>query len=272
MNGAPKKPARFPLPLSRLGGAARPPARTLLRPQRPVQLAAADAAQERTPSGLGLDSAAVRAHMVERLRAEGIAHAGVLAAFGAVPRHAYVDSALANQAYEDTALPIGHGQTISKPSVVARMLVLLFEGAHARAHGHLGHVLEIGTGCGYQAALLAQLARRVTSIERVGALAAAARERLHAQGLHGVRVLHGDGRLGHAANAPYHTLIAAAGGGELPPAWLDQLAVGGRLVAPIAEGRSGAQRLVVLDRVSAAAVERRELEGVHFVPLEFGVL
>jgi protein-L-isoaspartate(D-aspartate) O-methyltransferase len=271
MNGAPKKPARFPLPLSGLGGAARP-ARTLLRPQRPVQLAADDAARERTPSGLGLDSAAVRSRMVERLRADGITHAGVLGAFGAVPRHAYVDSALANQAYEDTALPIGHGQTISKPSVVARMLVLLFEGTYARAHGHLGQVLEIGTGCGYQAALLAALARRVTSVERVGALAAAARERLQAQGRRGVRVVHGDGRLGHAADAPYHALIAAAGGNELPPAWLDQLAVGGRLIAPVTEGPAGAQRLVVVDRVSADTLERRELEGVHFVPLKSGVL
>jgi protein-L-isoaspartate(D-aspartate) O-methyltransferase len=272
--GRPARGARFPLPLSRLGGAARPAPRELLRPQRLVRQAAEDAARTRTPSGLGLDSATVRARMVERLEAEGITQPQVLAAFAAVPRHGFVDSALANQAYEDTALPIGHGQTISKPSVVARMLQLLFEGAFARAHGHLGHVLEVGTGCGYQAALLAALARRVTSIERLRPLADKARDNLAGNGVRITRLVHGDGRAGHAPNAPYHSIVAAAGGDELPAAWTVQLALHGRLVAPLVDARAGVQRLVVIDRVreGPAGLLRRELDVVHFVPLKSGSL
>ena len=176
----PARPGRFPLALDRLAGAGRPAATELLRPQRPLQHAAQHAAAQGqgAPQGLGLDSAAVRARMVARLRAEGIGCAPVLQAFALVERHRFVDSALANQAYEDTSLPIGLSQTISKPSVVARMLALLFEGESARAAGHLGRVLEIGTGCGYQAALLARLARSVLSIERLKPLHDKARQNL----------------------------------------------------------------------------------------------
>ncbi len=184
-------------------------------------------------------------------------------------RGIFVDSALATQAYEDTSLPIGHGQTISKPSVVARMLALLFEGETARATGSLGRVLEIGTGCGYQAALLARLGRGVVSIERLRPLHEKARQHLREVHAAPVRLLHGDGRLGHAPAAPYDSIVAAAGGDDLPEAWLDQLAPGGRLVAPVHDGGGGGQVLVVVDRVGDG-LQRRRLEGVHFVPLKSG--
>jgi protein-L-isoaspartate(D-aspartate) O-methyltransferase len=265
----PPRQGRFPLPLDRLHGPGRPAERDMLRPQRPLQLAAADAGRTHPPAGLGLDTAAVREHMVRRLRAEGIADDRVLEAFAVVERHRFVDSALVIQAYEDTSLPIGHGQTISKPSVVARKLALLLEGEGARAQGHLGRVLEIGTGCGYQAALLARLGRSLVSIERVRPLADRARAALAAAGVRAL-VLHGDGRLGHAARAPYDTIVSAAGGEDLPAAWIEQLAAGGRLVAPLHDARLGAQRLVVIDR-GPQGLRRRELDAVHFVPLKSGI-
>jgi protein-L-isoaspartate(D-aspartate) O-methyltransferase len=265
----PPRLGRFPLPLERLGGAARAPARELLRPQRPLQQAAADAARTMPPVGLGLDSASVRSRMVQRLRVEGITDERVLAAFAAVERHRFVDPALANQAYEDTSLPIGHGQTISKPSVVARMLSLLFQGASARRRGHLGRVLEIGTGCGYQAALLARLAQSVVSIERLAPLAEKARRELDASGVR-VLVRHADGRLGHVAGGPYDTIVSAAGGDVLPAAWLDQLADGGRGIAPLHDRRLATQRLVVWDR-GPQGVARQEFDAVHFVPLKSGI-
>ena len=196
---APRLP-RFPLALDRVHGSTRvAPAGELLRPQAPLKHAADAAAQlaagRHQPSGLGLDSAAVRQRMVQRLRADGILVEAVLQAFGAVERHRFVDSALATQAYEDTSLPIGLSQTISKPSVVARMLTLLFEGNTAQAQGHLGRVLEIGTGCGYQAALLALLGRSVVSIERLKALHDKARENLAGQRQGDLRLVYGDGRL-----------------------------------------------------------------------------
>jgi protein-L-isoaspartate(D-aspartate) O-methyltransferase len=215
-------------------------------------------------AGLGLDSNAFRAHMVDRIAAEGIRCAPVLDALRAVPRHVFVDSALAAQAYEDTSLPIGVGQTISKPSVVARMLSLLFERKpQART---LGRVLEIGTGCGYQAALLTHLATSVISIERLRWLHDKARENLAALRPAHLRLVYGDGRLGHAPNAPYDAIISAAGGEDIPQAWLDQLAVGGRLVAPCAADVRGEQVLVSVDR-DENGWSRRHHEGVRFVPL-----
>ena len=208
--------------------------------------------------------------MVDRLRADRVACERVLQAFATVERHRFVDSALATQAYEDTSLPIGLQQTISKPSVVARMLALLFEGAHARDHGDLGRVLEIGTGCGYQAALLAQLSRGLVSIERIKPLHDKARENLAPLRLTDMRLVHGDGRLGHVPRAPYQSIVAAAGGDDLPPAWLDQLAVGGRLVAPMLEASRGGQVLMVVDR-HAEGLSRRWLDAVHFVPLKSGI-
>ena len=240
-----------------------------MRPQRPVHEAATDAARRSAPSGLGLDSAAVRHRMVQRLREQGIVHQAVLAAFSAVERHRFVDTALATQAYEDTSLPIGLQQTISKPSVVARMLSLLAAGAQASMQGHLGKVLEIGTGCGYQTALLAHLARSVTSIERLKGLHDKARDNLDGLRLVDVRLVFGDGRLGHAPRAPYQSIVAAAGGEALPSAWLDQLAVGGRLVAPVHDSGRGGQALLVVDR-HADGLSQQWLEGVHFVPLKSG--
>ncbi|MDZ7590372.1 MAG: protein-L-isoaspartate(D-aspartate) O-methyltransferase [Rubrivivax sp.] len=267
----PARPVRFPLALDRLAGSARPAATELLRPQRPLQHAAQHAAAQGhgAPQGLGLDSAAVRSRMVARLRAEGLRCEPVLQAFALVERHRFVDSALANQAYEDTSLPIGLSQTISKPSVVARMLSLLFEGESARTAGHLGRVLEIGTGCGYQAALLARLAQSVVSIERLKPLHDKARQNLEGQHHGGLRLVFGDGRLGHAPRAPYDSIVAAAGGDELPAAWLEQLAVGGRLVAPVHDPARGGQVLLIVDRQPQGLV-RRWHDAVHFVPLKSG--
>ena len=261
--------ARFPATLG-VTLPATPPAAVTLRPQQPLQQAARDAQQRHRPSGIGLDSVAVRLALVQRLRAEFHCHEAVCQAMRTVPRHQFVDSALATQAYENTSLPIGLGQTISKPSVVARMLSVLHEGARARVNGHLGRVLEIGTGCGYQTALLAQMAQRVLSIERLRALHDKARANLHGQRADRVRLVHGDGRLGHAPNAPYDSIIAAAGGDELPEAWFAQLADGGRLVAPMHSSRGAGQVLMVVDRVGDE-FRRAMHEAVHFVPLKSGI-
>ncbi len=217
------------------------------------------------PSGVGLDSQVVRARMVHKLAAQGVSDAKVLAAMGLVERHHFVDTALANQAYEDTSLPIGLGQTISKPNVVARMLELLRHGAA----GKLGRVLEIGTGCGYQAAVLSHLATEVYSIERLRGLHDKARENLRTLRLPNVHLLFGDGMMGFAKGAPYAAIIAAAGGEAIPSAWIEQLAMGGRLVAPL-QTASGAQALVVLDK-TPQGVRQTQLEAVHFVPLKSGM-
>jgi len=246
-----------------------PAPRALLRPQQPLQHAADVAARKSAPTGLGLDSQEVRQRMVTRLRAEGVRHEGVLAALAEVPRHRFVDAALATQAYEDTSLPIGHGQTISKPSVVARMIELLMGAASARAGGPLGRVLEIGTGCGYQASVLSRVARQVISVERVKPLHDKARALMAPLRIGNVRLVYGDGMLGHPPNAPYDGIIAAAGGEALPQAWLDQLAVGGRIVAPVHDG--GRQVLVVVDRTEQG-IERRVHEVVQFVPLRSGLV
>ena len=262
---------RFPLGLDQVQ--ARPVGRSeasaVLRPQRPLEQAAQDQARRSTPVGLGMDSAAVRQRMVQRLRAGGLQCEPVLQALAAVERHRFVDTALATQAYEDTSLPIGLQQTISKPSVVGHMLALLFDGAFARENGHLGRVLEIGTGCGYQAALLLQLTRTVVSIERLQALHDKARENLADLRQDDLRLVFGDGRLGHAPRAPYHSIIAAAGGEQLPPAWTEQLAVGGRLVAPLQTGPGAGQRLLIVDR-SAQGLVTHQQDAVHFVPLKSG--
>jgi protein-L-isoaspartate(D-aspartate) O-methyltransferase len=220
--------------------------------------------QSVSPGGGGLDSQAVRARMVHKLVAQGVSDAQVLAAMGWVERHRFVDSALANQAYEDTSLPIGLGQTISKPNVVARMLELLRLGAP----GKLGRVLEIGTGCGYQAAVLSHLATEVYSIERLRGLHDKARENLRTFRLPNVHLLFGDGMMGFPKGAPYAAIIAAAGGESIPPAWIEQLATGGRLVAPM-QTSTGAQALVVIDK-TAQGIRQTVLEAVHFVPLKSG--
>lgn len=281
MAASPEPPRRFPASLSSVEEPGRTKPVDLLRPQRPLRDAAAAAQRRDAPVGLGLDSEAVRRRMVERLRRSGIGlEVAVLEAMARVPRHLFVDSALAIQAYEDTSLPIGHGQTISKPTVVARMISLLLRrpvgnAAHAvnstASATPFRHVLEIGTGCGYQAAVLSLLARRVTSIERIRPLHDRAKEQLRALGMEHARPLFGDGRLGHAPSAPYDAIIAAAGGDDIPTPWLEQLAVGGRLVAPTHSDRHGGQVLVVVDR-DEAGWHRSVHDGVHFVPLESGTL
>lgn len=222
------------------------------------------------PQGLGMDSMAVRQRMVQKLAAQGLSDPRVLAAMGRVERHRFVDSALVNQAYEDTSLPIGLGQTISKPGVVSRMIELLCQATE----GKLGRVLEIGTGCGYQAAVLSEVATEVYSIERLRGLHEKARENLRFLRLANLHLLLGDGMLGYAQGAPYAAIIAAAGGDALPTAWTDQLAVGGRLVAPVAQRASGggtaAQALVVVDK-TAQGLRQTILEAVHFVPLKSGL-
>jgi len=267
----PPRGARFPASLGAVAPAAsRGPA--TLRPQRPLEDAARDQRQHASPTGLGLDNPPVRQRMVERLRADGVCCEPVLQAMAQVHRHRFVDTALATQAYEDTSLPIGLGQTISKPSVVARMIEWLYLGEGARTRGNLGRVMEIGTGCGYQAAVLAHLATQVVSIERLKPLHELAAR--HLRSLHllpRTQLIHADGMLGHGLRAPYDSIIAAAGGDELPQAWLDQLAVGGRLVAPAASADGRGQVLVVVDRLPTGL--RRTLgEVVQFVPLKSGII
>lgn len=220
------------------------------------------------PQGVGMDSSAVRQSMVTKLAQQGLSDAQVLLAMGMVERHRFVDSALVNQAYEDTSLPIGLGQTISKPGVVARMLQLLRQGSS----GRLGRVLEIGTGCGYQAAVLSHLCTEVYSMERLRGLHDKARDNLRNLRLANVHLLFGDGMVGYPKGAPYAGIISAAGGEAVPQAWLDQLAVGARLVAPVAGGAagSGAQSLVVIEK-TPLGLRQTVMEAVRFVPLKSGV-
>ena len=215
------------------------------------------------------DSIPARARMVQLLAAEGISDAQVLRAMGSVDRHAFVDSALVPQAYEDTALPIGLGQTISKPSVVARMTELLMQGGLRGEDGRLGRVLDIGTGCGYQAVVLGQLANEVYSIERLRDLHEKARSNLRPLRIANVHLILGDGMAGFAKGAPYAGIIAAAGGEAVPEAWIDQLAYGGRIVAPVSTA-TGGQALIVIDK-SRQGVQQTVLEAVNFVPLKSGV-
>ena len=254
MSTRPGFPARLPGT-----GAAKPAGRS----------APASAAASRTvvpaPTGVGLDSGAVRARMVRKLAEQGVRDAAVLEAMGRIERHRFVESALVGQAYEDTSLPIGLGQTISKPNVVARMIELLRGGSV----GKLGRVLEIGTGCGYQAAVLSQVAAEVYSIERLKGLHEKARENLRPLRLHNVHLILGDGMLGYPKGAPYAGIISAAGGEHVPASWLEQLAVGGRLVAPTVTP-AGHQALVVV-RKTARGLEHEVLEAVHFVPLKPGL-
>ncbi|MEO7151930.1 MAG: protein-L-isoaspartate(D-aspartate) O-methyltransferase [Burkholderiaceae bacterium] len=278
MTAAPPRGPKFPLRLNQLAAATvrradadLPGGRHLLRPQQPLAHAHANAARHAGASGLGLDSADVRRRMTLRLQDGGIHHPAVLSALAAIERHRFVDAALVTQAYEDTSLPIGHGQTISKPSVVARMIELLFDGAKARATGSLGRVLEIGTGCGYQAGVLSMLAQHVVTIERVKPLHDRARELLAPLRADRLRLVFGDGMLGHAPNAPYDSIIAAAGGDELPLVWLDQLAVGGRLVAPMRRPGASQQTLAVVDRTDSG-YQHAVCEAVKFVPLKSGLV
>ncbi len=212
--------------------------------------------------GIGMTSQRARNRLVEQLRAMGIADEAVLEIIRTTPRHLFVDEALASRAYENTALPIGYGQTISQPYIVAAM------SAAIHASGPLDQVLEIGAGCGYQTAVLAQLAGRVFSVERIAALANKLRTRLHELRIANVRVRHGDGFRGWSAHAPYDAILVAAAPALVPEALLEQLKVGGRLIIPV--GRAGAQDLTLYTR-TANGIEQTVLERVSFVPLVEGV-
>lgn len=214
----------------------------------------------RATPGIGMTSQRTRDRMTARLRAAGIADEAVLGAMAAVPRHQFVDAALASRAYEDTALPIGFEQTISRPYVVARML------AAARAGRELGRVLEVGTGCGYQAAVLARLAQEVYSIERIGALAERARANLRPLRIANLRLVHGDGFKGLPEAAPFDAIVVAAAPREIPHELAAQLARGGRLVVPVGADE---QQLRVIERTAAGLKEER-LDPVKFVPMRMG--
>jgi protein-L-isoaspartate(D-aspartate) O-methyltransferase len=209
-----------------------------------------------------MTSARTRLRMVGRLRAQGIVDERVLAAMAAVPRHLFVDSALASRAYEDSALPIGFSQTISRPFVVARMIELLLENRTP------GKALEVGTGCGYQAAVLAWIFPEVYSIERIKALHERARANLRAMRLANLRLAHGDGYGGLEPAAPFDSIIVAAAAPRVPEGLARQLAPDGRMVLPLAQA-AGGQRLLLLER-RGRAYRQTELDPVHFVPLEAG--
>ena len=209
-----------------------------------------------------MTSQRARNRLIDQLRRMGIDHGTVLEVMRTTPRHLFVDEALASRAYENTALPIGYGQTISQPYIVAAMTAALY------TTGALDRVLEIGAGCGYQSAVLAQLAGRVFSIERIGGLANKLRSRLLELRIANVRVRHGDGYQGWAAHAPFDAILVAAAPVVVPPLLFDQLAVGGRLIIPV--GRAGHQHLSMYQR-TADGIEETLLEPVSFVPLLEGV-
>ena len=215
----------------------------------------------KNPAGVGMTSERTRKRMVERLREAGIRDARVLAAMAAVPRHLFIEEALASRAYEDTALPIGFGQTISQPYVVAKMMETLLEGRTP------GRTLEVGTGCGYQAAVLAHVFPEVYSIERIKGLLERARHNLMPLRLKNLRLAHGDGYAGLEGAAPFQAIIVAAAAPQVPERLRQQLAPGGRMVLPLAVGRS--QRLVLVERSGRGFVEA-ELDAVRFVPMEMG--
>ena len=208
-----------------------------------------------------MTSQRTRERMVERLRGRGIRDERVLAAMAAVPRHVFVDEALASRAYEDTALPIGFGQTISQPYVVAKMIEVLIQGREPQK------LLEVGTGCGYQAAVLAHVFPEVYSIERIKGLLERARANLFGLRLSNLRLAHGDGYAGLEKAAPFHSIIVAAAARAVPQALLAQLAPGGRMVLPLESGKG--QRLKLVERNGRGFLES-ELHAVRFVPMEMG--
>jgi protein-L-isoaspartate(D-aspartate) O-methyltransferase len=209
-------------------------------------------------AGIGMTSARTRERLIQRLREQGIVSAQVLDQIRNVPRHLFVDEALATRAYEDTALPIGHGQTISQPFVVAKMSEALIES------GTPGKVLEIGTGCGYQTAVLAPLVRFIYSVERINALLERARARFKELGIRNVHLRHGDGFQGWPAHGPYDGILMAAAPLAIPEVLFQQLAPGGRLIAPV--GPEGRQQLLRLTR-RGDELHKELLGQVSFVPL-----
>lgn len=213
------------------------------------------------PHGMGSDK--IRQAMVARVAQQGVQDALVLDALAAIPRHMFIESGLSSQAYIDASLPIGHHQTISQPYIVARMIELMRNGRH------LQNVLEIGTGCGYQAAVLSMTAKEVYSIERIKALHELAKENLRPLRIANIRLHYGDGMLGLPQVAPFDGIILAAAGLEVPQALLMQLTVGGRLIAPVG---SRSQVLQLTERISMNEWTTTTLEACRFVPLRAGVI
>lgn len=212
-------------------------------------------------SGIGMTSQRTRERLVQRLVDQGISNTAVLDAMRNVPRHLFLDEAMAHRAYEDTALPIGYQQTLSQPYIVARMTQLLVEGRS------VDKVLEIGSGSGYQSAVLAGLVDEVYALERIKPLLQAARKRMRQLKLRNVHMRHGDGFDGWEAQAPFDGILVAAAPEEVPQLLLEQLAPGGRLVMPVGTAE---QTLIVVTR-SESGFERRVVEAVRFVPLVHGL-
>jgi protein-L-isoaspartate(D-aspartate) O-methyltransferase len=213
--------------------------------------------------GIGMTSARTHARLIERLREQGIRDEVVLSAMLAIPRHRFVDEALAIRAYDDVPLPIGHGQTISQPWVVARMTEL------ARNGRDLEGVLEIGTGCGYQTAVLSRVAKKVWTVERIGALVAKARRNLQALKCGNVALKHGDGSADLGEELEVDAIVVTAGASHVPTALLRHLKPGGRMVIPLSsagEGERGTQFLTVIE-ASPAGIREQRLDAVRFVPL-----
>jgi len=220
-------------------------------------------AEQSVPFASPLVSDGVRRAMVARVAQQGVSDTLVLAALQAIPRHMFLDSGLASQAYVDASLPIGHHQTISQPYIVGRMLEILRNGAD------LDKVLEIGTGCGYQAAVLSLIAKDVYSVERIKALHELAKNNLRPMRIANIRLHYGDGMLGMPQVAPFDGIILAAAGMEVPHALLMQLKIGGRLIAPVGDRH---QVLQLIERVSVYDWNSTMVENCHFVPLRSGVI
>jgi protein-L-isoaspartate(D-aspartate) O-methyltransferase len=217
---------------------------------------------QRNIQGIGMTSARTRERLVDRLAQNGIKNSLVLERVRSVPRHLFVDEALGSRAYEDSALPIGHGQTISQPYIVALMSQALLD--EAPGAGPLKKVLEVGTGCGYQTAVLSPLVGQLFTIERIRGLQQAARARLRELGFNNIRYRHGDGMQGWPGQAPFDGILVAAAPAEIPQKLLDQLSVGGRLIIPI--GPPGRQNLMRIIRTDDG-FDRQSLCAVSFVPL-----
>ena len=213
--------------------------------------------------GIGMTSQRTRDRLVARLSDQGISNIALLDVMRSTPRHVFIDEALSHRAYEDAALPIGQGQTISQPFIVALMTQVLL------SHGNLDSVLEVGTGCGYQTAVLSQLVKRVCTMERIGSLQDGAEQRLRQLGLRNIEYRHGDGYVGWKARAPFDGIIITAAPREIPKMLLAQLALGGKMVLPV--GEDGNQALQVITK-TAEGFDTEPLIPVRFVPLQSGIL
>ena len=213
--------------------------------------------------GIGMTSERTRIRLVKQLKDMGITNPQVLNAIQTTPRHLFVDEGLATRAYENTALPIGHGQTISQPYIVAKMTELLLDGP-------LGKVLEIGAGCGYQSVILSQFADQVYAVERIAPLAIKLRERIQQLRIRNILVKHGDGMQGWEDNGPYDAILCAAAPVVIPPKLLEQLKIGGRLVIPVG-GEGGHQDLLLIMREDEETYNEQKLDAVSFVPMRSGV-